>query len=140
MSEQPVRCETAGLADAASTSAHRRDDGDHRVGREMGCKAAEVADVLVADEDVDVGPDLSLLGNDAVAEARIRAPEFRQHIIENRRPMFDFDAAAAAGEFAKSCGDVEDHGRSLFFEEREVLVRVEGADAADVGDASTAVA
>ena len=122
------------------SATNRRDDGDYCVGREMGCKAAEVADVLIADKDVDMGADLSLLGDDAVAEAWICAPEFRKHIVENCRPMFDGDAAAAAGEFAKSCGDMEDHGGYLLFAEREVRARVEGAEAADVGDASAAAA
>jgi hypothetical protein len=53
------------------------DDGDFGVGREGSGEAAGVADVFVADEEVDVFADLALFSEDAVADAGVERVKSR---------------------------------------------------------------
>ena len=83
------------------------DYGDFGVGWEGSGEAAGVADVFVADEEVDVFADLALFGENAIANARVEGAEGRQGIGECGRRLLNLDYAATCGKFAQGAGDVK---------------------------------
>ena len=92
-----------------SAAADGWDDGDFAVGGEERGEAAGIANVFVADEDVDVLADLALLGDDAVANAGVERVKGRQRIGQDFGRLLHLDTAAASGKFTQRAWDVKDH-------------------------------
>ena len=66
-----------------SAAADGGDYGDFGVGRKGSGEAAGVADVFVADEEVDVFADLALFGDDAIADAGVERVKSGQGVGES---------------------------------------------------------
>src|SRR5690242_8851439 len=91
------------------SAADGRDDRDLGAVLQGRLQAAGIAGVFVADEDVDVLADLSLLGNDAVADRRILFPQRLQGRGESGGGMFEDDPAFASGEGSQGAGYQKSH-------------------------------
>lgn len=87
-------------------------------------EAADVADVLVAHEDVDVLADLTLFVNKAVLYAGVERPKSGQSVCDSSGGQGDFDGAASGGEFAQSSGDVDGDRHSYLRVERRDCCRL----------------
>ena len=110
---------TAGLR-ALSTNASvgpardRWEDGDLGVGGHDGCEPVEVAGVLVADEDVDVGTEPALLVAHPPPDAGPSGIEPVEHINESDAQAIDVDdnRAGTTGKLAEGGGEPDgDRGR-----------------------------
>ena len=100
----------SGRATCYSAAGDGGDDRDFRVGRERSGKAAGVADVFIADEEIDVFADLALFGENAVANAGVEGVKGGQGIGESGGRLLNLDYAATAGKFAQSAWDVKRYG------------------------------
>src|ERR1051326_578688 len=92
---------------ATSAAADGGDDGDLGVLVEFGGKAAGIARVFVADEEVHVFADLALFGEDAIAETRMAGEQGIERVAQScgTRKIHD-DLIGAAGERVQAAGYV----------------------------------
>src|SRR5262249_43910930 len=86
------------------------DDGNFRVGREDGSKSTSVTHVFFADENVDVLADLTLLVDDAIADAGMKGIEKRQGVGKNSCGLFESNFPSPPGKFAQGAWNVEGYG------------------------------
>jgi len=68
-------------------AADSRKDRDFGAGSKAGGEVTGVADVLVADKDVDMFAETAFLGDNAVADARIFLPEFIEGVAQSCRTV-----------------------------------------------------
>lgn len=95
-----------------SSAADGGDDRDLGGFQQLSGEASGVADVFVADEDVDVLAHLALLVDDAIANAWVNRPESDQGIRDGSVDEGDFDGGTSGGKFAQGSRDVEGDGQS----------------------------
>src|SRR5438093_5015856 len=88
-------------------AAHRRQDRDRRPRRHRRREAVEEANVLIADEHVDVLSDLTLLGEDAVDDTRPELLERRQRLGDARTWLVEHDDAFAVGVGLQRPGELD---------------------------------
>jgi hypothetical protein len=81
-----------------------RDDRDLRTLWHGRLKAARVADIFFADEDVDVLPDLSLLGYHTASHAWAAVPQRFQGFSQGGRGRLNYNAAFPAAERTQWAG------------------------------------
>jgi hypothetical protein len=67
-------------------------------------------DVLLADEDIDVLADLTLLRSDTISKAGAQDPERFERVANRGRSASDLDELAAAGERSQCRSDVKRDG------------------------------
>ncbi|HEX5070554.1 MAG TPA: hypothetical protein VFV78_10105 [Vicinamibacterales bacterium] len=71
-----------------------------------------MANVIGIHEHADMGPDLAALGDHAIAQRRMAAPEQRQRVAHRRGRAVKRDIALAAGEVGEKAGNLNrDHAR-----------------------------
>src|SRR6266704_3984643 len=96
---------SAAVSEFPRLAAAQSADYSHFVVR--GERGAEVARLLLVDEDLDVAPDRVLLVDHAEADSRMAPLEVREQLRERRAARLD--VRAAAGVVAKLRGDCDDH-------------------------------
>ena len=75
-----------------------REDRDFGARSKASGEVASVADVLVADKDVDMFAETAFFGDNAVADTRIFLPKFIEGVAQSFGRVFKFDPRAASGE------------------------------------------
>src|SRR6266478_418801 len=106
-----------------SSTTDRRDDRNVRSGGGGTHEPAGISNIFVSDEDVDVFPDLSLLGCDAISNPRVEYPQRRQRVGQRSGRVFYFNLAAPSSEFAQGAWNVKSHRHNQpFFVGRDLRV------------------
>src|SRR5438876_11249928 len=106
-----------------SAATDRRDDRNLRSGGDRTHKPAGISNIFVSDKDIDVFPNLSLLGCDAISNARVEYPQRRQRVGQRSGRVFYFNCTASSSEFAQGARNVKSHRHNQpFFVGRDLRV------------------
>jgi hypothetical protein len=104
-----------------SAATDGRDDRNLRSGGDGTHKPAGITNIFVSDKDIDVFPNLSLLGCDAISNARVEYPQRRQRFGQRSGRVFYLNFAVPSGEFTQGTGDEKSHRHNQpFFVERDL--------------------
>ena len=111
------------VAGFLSAAADGRDDRNLGSGGDGTHKPAGVANIFVSDKYIDVFANLSLLGYDAISNARVEYPQRRQPVRQRGRRAFYFNFAEPSSEFAQGAWNMKSHRHNQpFFVGRDLRV------------------
>jgi len=106
-----------------SAATDGRDDRNLRSGGDGTHKPAGISNIFVSDKDIDVFPNLSLLGCDAISNARVEYPQRRQRVGQRSGRVFYFNLAVPSSKFAQGAWNVKSHRHNQpFFVGRDLRV------------------
>jgi hypothetical protein len=90
---------TDGSTEIVSATTHGRNNRDLRAGYDGTRESTRIADVFIADENIDVFPHFSLLRCDAISNSWIELPECRQCLGQCCGWALDLHSTESGGKF-----------------------------------------
>ena len=103
------------VAQIFSATTNGRDDRNLGSGGDWARESTCISDMFITDENINVFPHLSLLGCDAIANARVEGPESRQRVGQCCGRVFDLDCTVSSGKLAQGPWNMKSdrHGSPL---------------------------
>jgi hypothetical protein len=111
------------IAGFLSAATDGRDDRNLGSGGDGTHKPTGIANIFVSYKDIDVFPNLSLLGGNPISNARVEYPQRRQPVRQRGGRAFYFNFAEPISEFAQGARNVKSHRHNQpFFVGRDLRV------------------
>src|SRR6476646_9688105 len=103
------------IAEIFSATTNGGDDRNLGSGGDWTRESTCISDMFITDENINVFPHLSLLGCDAIANARIEGPESRQRVGQSCGRLSDLDCTVSSGKLAQGPWNMKSdrHGSPL---------------------------